>query len=433
MNWKNAIVLSIVACLLNISLTKGQTTTDLTLAKKYFYELDSLAQVDNGILWGTNLYGATMFVLPQNRLIIANQPAKGLKFKDSLYVGILPEAINIANTSVEWNGKSWTMVNWDAISSNDKYSRQKLLIHESWHRIQKDIGILPVMTKNTHLDELQGSILLKLEFLALNHAISDKSDKSKHHLSNALNIRNYRQQMFPDNNENVFELHEGLPEYTGFKLCGIDKTILPKVIAKQLELAIQKDGLANSFPYITGPAYGLLFDKLKNNWLSEVINGFDLLTIGHKIIGTSISTDTATLKKRVSAIISEYKANSLINNETAKFELEKQLANKYENKFLANSVLIIKNNNIQMGFNPQEKIIPITNGVVYKTMRLTGEWGIAEVKSGIFRANDWTYFLLPAPRSRYSGKIIEPDYNLTLNDGWKVVEIKKGKYTLVKN
>lgn len=106
MNWKNAIALSIVECLLNISLTKGQTTTDLTLAKKYFYELDSLAQVDNGILWGTNLYGATMFVLPQNRLIIANQPAKGLKFKDSLYVGILPEAINIANTSVEWNGKS---------------------------------------------------------------------------------------------------------------------------------------------------------------------------------------------------------------------------------------------------------------------------------------------------------------------------------------
>lgn len=434
MNLKAKVLLSMMTVVLNIGLLKGLETSDLNLAKSYFNELDSLCSLDNGNLWGVNLYGATMFVFPESRLIIANEPDKNGKLvhEDGLFIGELPESINIANTSMEWNGKKWTMVNWGAISENDKYSRGKLLVHESWHRNQEDIGIKPVMTKNIYLDELQGSILLKLEFMALSHAINSNSDDKISHLKNALIIRAYRQSLFPKNNENMFELHEGMAEYTGLILCGIDTALLPTVVSKQLELAMDKEGLANSFPYLTGPAYGTLFDELKNGWINDIKKGESLPEIGSQIINKKLPTDTTVLKENVSEIITQYGADSLIKNETKKFEHQKQLINEYKHKIFDGDMLIINNNNLQMSFNPQEKLIPIENGVVYKTMRLTGEWGVAEIKNGIYRSNDWQIFILPAPITKTTGTINETDYDLKLNNGWEVVEIKKGKYTLSK-
>ena len=435
MDLKVKILLSIITLTLNIVSVNGQEKNDLNLAKSYFIELDSLCNIDNGKLWGINLYGATMFIFPESRVIIANEQENGssLIFKDGLFLGKLPDNINIANTSIEWNGKNWTMLSWNAISNQDNYSRDKLLIHESWHRNQKEIGIISVMTKNTYLDELNGSILLKLEFITLDSALTCKNKEEKiNHLANAIEIRSYRQSLFPDNNENVFELHEGMAEYTGIKLCGIKNELLPKVVAKQLEFGLKKDGLANSFPYLTGPAYGVLFDELKADWLADVKKGESLPEISKQIINHSIPKDPTQLKERVSKLIKQYRAESMIENEIRKFENQKQLIAEYNQKFLNGHILIIKNDNLQLGFNPQERLIPLQNGVVYKTMMLTGEWGIAEIKNGIFRSNDWQYFILSAPSSGKTGKINEHDYNLMLNDGWEVVEIKEGKYTLNK-
>lgn len=420
--------------MLNIGFLKGQETIDLNLAKSYFHELDTLCKLDNGNLWGISLYGATMFVFPENRRIVANENDNegNLVYNDGLYLGTLPDNVNIANTSIEWNGKQWTMVGWEFISPNDKYVRGKLLVHESWHRNQTKIGIKPVMTENPYLDELQGSILLKLEFIALSRALNSEGENKVDHLTNALIIRAYRQSMFPENNENLFELHEGMAEYTGFRLCGMDPKMLPKVLARQLETAINKEGLANSFPYFTGPAYGVLFDGLKENWRYDVKKGRSLPEIGGDIVKGNIPTDTITLQKSIQKLISLYGADSLIIRETEKFENQKQRIDRYKQKFFKDDILIIRNNNINMRFNPQETLVPVENGIVYETMRLTGEWGIAEVKNGIFRSNDWQFFIISAPQTKKTGTIHEVDYDLMLNDGWEVVEIKNGKYTLNK-
>lgn len=433
MNLKIALII-IIAIILSAGLLKGQTVTDIYTAKKYFKELDSLCRIDNGNLWGVNLYGPTMFVFPNTRGVIANEADKNgaLVAKDGLFIGKLPDNMNIANTSTEWNGKNWTMLNWEAVSETDKYSRGKLLVHESWHRNQQDIGIKPVMTENTYLDELHGSVLLKLEFMALCYALNSNTEEKFSHLTNALTIRAYRQSIFPGNNENMFERHEGLAEYTGFKLCGIDKNRLPEVVARQLELSLDKEGLANSFPYLTGPAYGVLFDELAKDWISQVKSGNSFPDAGLQIINKNIPTDTTVLKNLISEIITKYGADSLIKNETKKFEFQKQLIKEYEQKFFGGDILIIKNNNLQLSFNPQEKLIPIKDGVVYMTMRLTGEWGVVEIRNGVYRSNDWQLFILPAPVNKTMETIYETDYDLKLNNGWEVVKVKDGKYTLMK-
>jgi len=125
-----------------------------------------------------------------------------------------------------------------------------------------------------------------------------------------------------------------------------------------------------------------------------------------------------------------YDYENLVKSETAKFDAQKELIESYTGKFLLGSKLIIRNNNLNFSFNPQEKLTSIENGVVYLTMRLVGDWGILEVTNGIYRSNDWQIFIVSAPGLITPGLIKEDDYELTLNDGWGVVEIGEGKYTL---
>jgi len=415
----------------------AQENLEYKLAASYFFELDSLCSVDNGKLWGVQLYGPTMFVISENRLIIANQNDKDKKLSknDGVYLGSLPESINISNTSFTWNGVDWTMVMWNALPQDDKYSRDKLLIHESWHRVQNEIGIKSVTSLNTHLDELQGAILIKLELIALRHSLlaEDRLGKKKN-LENALIVRKYRQLLFPANNENEFERHEGMAEYTGFKLCGINPTLVQNVIAKQLEFAMDKDGFTNSFAYLTGPAYGFLFDELDPDWIKKILQGNDIPTIGSGLFSNeNITSDTTKLKSAITEIIAAYKVESLITTETEKFEQQKKLISKYEQKIFEGDQLIIPNKDVNFSFNPQEKLIPIDyRGVIYKTMRLSGDWGILEVQDGIFRSNDWQVFVVSAPKIMNTAIIKETDYNLTLNKGWTIVKIKDGKFTLKK-
>ncbi|MCD4773315.1 MAG: hypothetical protein K8R41_08040 [Bacteroidales bacterium] len=415
---------------------KAQGDIDYALAKSYFTEMDSLCSVDNGKLWGINLYGPTMLVIPESRIIIANQPDNEGKLseQEGVFIGKLPGNINIANYSIDWSGIKWAIVNWNDPSLNDPYSRNKLLIHESWHsRVEGRVGISPVMTSNIHLDERQGSILFKLELRVLSKAlVSENISDKKAALKDALIIRKYRQKLFPGNNENEFERHEGMPEYTGYKLCGLNENIIPKVIAKQLDLAENKDGFANSFAYLTGPAYGFLFDDLNIEWLKQIIDGKSITEIIENVVMVEIPSDTLQLKALVEKIGSNYNYETLIKNETEKFKKQKKLTNLYKDKLIKGNQLIIRNNNLKFTFNPQEKLIPIDNGVVYKTMRLVGEWGILEVNDGIYRSNDWQLFIVPAPKSLNLEIINEDDYVLTLNKGWKIVEIKEGKYTLIK-
>jgi len=414
----------------------AQEDINYSLARLYFSQMDSLCSIDNGKTWGVNLYGPTMLVITESRTILANQPdTEGrLTEHEGVFTGTLPSDIAIANYAAEWSGKRWAVVNWGALSQNDSYLRNKLLIHENWHsRVEAEIGISPVMTSNMHLDGMQGSILIKLEMRALRKALlSGEKVNKKNALKDALIIRKYRQGLFPGNNENDFERHEGMPEYTGYKLCGLHTSIIAKAVAKQLECAQSKDGFANSFAYLTGPAYGFIFDDLHIDWRKQIIAGNNVTEIAESIISGEVPSDTVQLKMLVENAGSKYGYKALIQNETEKFEKQKKLRDMYVNKFLKGNQLVIQNSNLRFSFNPQEKLIPIDNGVIYKTMHIIGEWGILDVQDGIYRSNNWMVFIVPAPKPVNSKKMDENGYVLTLKEGWKVVQIQKGKYTIRK-
>ncbi|OIP04983.1 MAG: hypothetical protein AUJ97_01930 [Bacteroidetes bacterium CG2_30_32_10] len=418
-----------------ITNVNAQQNADYALAKSYFKEIDSLCNIDDGKLWGVHLNGPIMLVFSDTRTIIANQADndKKLKEKDGVFTRKLPDNINIANTSLVWNGQQWTMVMWDALSTTDKYMRDYLFIHESWHRVQDKIGIVPLISTNTHLDELQGTVLIKLELRALHKALVSKNSEEKvEAIKDALFFRAYRQSLFPTNNENSFERHEGMAEYTGNKLCGLSDKYLPIVMAKRLQLGESNDGFANSFAYLTGPAYGFLLDSLYPTWIKQIIAGENLPFIIKNSLKLEIPTDTIKMKLIIDTIGNKYNAKELLMEETLKFEQQAALLNYYKDNLIENEQLIIQNNNLNFTYNPQEKQIHIDKGVVYKTMRLTGEWGILEVKNGILRTDDWKFFIVAAPKKFAINPITEEDYTLNLNQGWSVVKVKDKKYMIKK-
>ena len=429
---KNQIILSWVV-LLFIGCGARDASVEIKTATKLFENVDSLCMIDNGKLWGVNLYGPILIVNPGNRSVIANVSDKEgiLKMEHGVFIGQLPNEINIANTAVIWGGVKWAMVSWDALHQNQKYINSKLLIHESWHRVQEEIGIDAVMSKNLHLDEEFGVILMKLELIALKNALSFNAG-FKEDLKNALIIRKYRQKSFPANNENDFERHEGMAEYTGFKLCGIDSTQLFNTLVKYVDSAIEKEGFSNSFAYFTGPAYGFMLDKIYPGWLELLKQGKSLTEIASQKIEVDFAEmDSMNFVSNFNSIVNYYNADSIVNSVKENAKKNRKLAEYYEKKIFGENQLIIPNQNIKFSFNPQEKLISIRNGVVYKTLNISAHWGTIEVSDGIYRANDWSVFVVSAPNE---SRILEWDgYKLNLKENYSVVKISEGKFGISKN
>lgn len=432
---KLVIVVAALLCFAGCSIK--QTQFEPNAVSEIFIDVDSLCSLDDGKLWGVNLYGPILLVSPNNRRVIANMPDNEglLQKKDGLYIGQLPDAINIANTDFTWGGVKWAMISWDALQNKVPYINSKLIIHESWHRIQEKLGIEPVMSSNAHLDEELGVILIRLELVALKNALKS-TDSSSLHLKNALFIRKYRQMVFKENNEDEFERHEGMPEYTGFKLCGIDTSMVYGGLVKHINSALANDGYSNSFAYYTGPAYGFIFDRLYPNWLEQIKEGKSLTNIALQHNDVNVQEgDTVNQHSKLLSIISCYSADSLVNSVKENAKRFKELAEYYEQKLFGSNQLIIPNQNIKFSFNPQEKLISVRNGVVYKTFRLSADWGTLEVADGIYRANDWSGFVTSAPNQMFSkgDKPIEWDeYKLALNKGYSIVKIEEGTCGIAK-
>jgi hypothetical protein len=415
---------------------RSESVLNVSLASQYFGELKKITDADNGNLWGVPLYGPTIFVDAANRDVVANQPDKGNRLTKvgDVWVGNIGQELNIANTATEWSGVKWTMVRWDAISQTDKYDRNKLLIHEGWHRVENEIGVQSDVSNNTHLESGEGRVLLILEFRALKKALETASKESQREaIGDALIFRYGRQTKYLDNNEDIFECHEGMAEYTGLKLCGLPDSLLSKVAAMKLGMAENQEGLANSFPYTSGPAIGLLLDQFMPDWRGQIKTGAKLLQLLASIINFKFPVDSTQLAAAVEKAGFRYGADQLRADEYERVALQNWAIKKFKEKIQIQGKLIIPNNNINFSYNPQEKLLPLDSiGVIYKTMRLSGDFGVLEVEDGIARTNDWQMFIVPAPDKIEGDSIAWDGNSIRLNAGWRVAMKSKGIYTIEK-
>ena len=419
------ILLSLASVLVFITCAAAQSPTiDTKLAAQYFRQLKETSDRDGGKMWGAPLYGPIIFVDPRTGNVVANQAdlEQKLVAQDGVFVGKLPTEINAANTAIRWAGVHWTMVMWPV--SEFRQARERLLLHECFHRLQEKLGLPARDAVNAHLDTLNGRIWIQMEWRALERALRQTGPAQKAAIADALLFRSYRRSLFPDSakNENALELNEGLSEYTGVKLSSAD---LPETAVRAnliLRQARNNPTFARSFAYVSGPAYGALLDLSGRPWRVGLKPSADLGVVLQQRYGVTIRASEAAAR----AAVSRYEGEEIVAIETQQDQRRKQQIAEARKKFLDAPVLVLSlSSDVRYSYDPNNVIGIDASNTVYPTMRLVDAWGVLTVSNGAWLERDETGQLIrariPAPTDLSARPLKGDGWSLELANGWEVV------------
>ncbi|MDH6353959.1 hypothetical protein M2132_000279 [Dysgonomonas sp. PH5-45] len=270
------------------------------------------------------------------------------------------------------------------------------------------------------MDEVEGRALLQIEMENLQRALDGDSQS----LYDALYIRAYRQSLYPNNNEDLYELNEGLAEYTGVKLSTAN---IREYIKSRLNYDVSR-GYANAFGYFTGSAYAVLLDKLYPEWKCDKDLAYGMIYLIKK---TSPQYTFIIEDVYLEKLLDKYNYDKILFNERDELKSFGDIARFQELLKPETTKLLITNSRINFTYNPHDRVITVEDAVLLRNMTLTGEWGQINVKKGIVRLNNWSAFYLLPPKRIVENIVEGDDYKIQINQGWKVAE-KDGIYTIEK-
>jgi hypothetical protein len=418
------IFLVVVSLLTFVAGASAQSASiDTKLAARYFQQLKQTSERDGGKTWGVALYGPLLFVDPRSGNVVANQADLEHKLvpQEGVFVGTLPREINPANTAFDWAGVHWTMVLWPV--SEFRQPRERLLLHECFHRLQEKLGLPARDAVNSHLDTLNGRIWIQMEWRALERALRVTGPARRAAIADALLFRSYRRSLFPDsaNNENALELNEGLAEYTGVRLSSAD---VPETAVRAnliLRQARNNPTFARSFAYISGPAYGALLDLSGRSWRVSLKPNADFGVLLQQRYGISVRASETAAR----AAASRYEGEEIIISETQQDQKRKQQIADARKKFLDSPVLILSlSDDVRYSYDPNNVIGIDASNTVYPTMRMVDAWGVLTVTNGAWLERDATGQLVrarvPAPTNLSARPLQGEGWSLELANGWDV-------------
>ncbi len=397
----------------------AESVIDLNQARQYFEEARTICEADSGHLWGMSLCVPMMFIDQQTGSFVANENNNDetLESSGGLFIGKLPTEIGAANTAIEWGGRRWATVMWPLPAN--KHSRADLMLHESFHGIEPDLGLGSAVTANAHLDTHDGRLWLQLEWLALREALKKSGEGRKVAIQDALLFRQYRRQLFPSatKEECQMEMHEGLAQYTGHVLCGATSDQVARQLGVQLDAVRTEESLVSSFAYWSGSAYGLLLDTYGADWRKGLTSASDFGRLLQKASGISALPVTS---EEVEQRLKTYDGASVRAFEDERETSRKQQLDKYRGLFVDGPILLIPLQQMQFTYNPSNLCPLDTLGTVYPTMRLTDLWGTLDVQNGALLARNMMKVILAAPPDTSVRPVAGDGWVLQLKPGWTI-------------
>src|SRR5262245_33756221 len=387
---------------------------DQEKAVTYFKEASALCELEGGKLWGTSLCGPMVFADPVTGTIATSQPAP---------TAPRPPYLGFANAALEWGGTRWSTFVWPMIAPMDKQTRATIMIHELFHRIQPDLGLMIAAGSNDHLETVGGRYWIQLEWRALTKALRSSGDDRASALRDALAFRATRRQLFPGSaeRERADELREGLAQFTGITVATGDTTAA--AIDEMTKAAANPTYLA-TFGYASGAAYGVLLNGFSPGWtrrLKPTDDLGDLVTAAAGITASANSDTAARTYGGVELRVAEEKRDAEQKARIA--ELKK--------RFVDGPVLILPGVRSSSSTTIGRTSIPGA-GIVYPMFRTSAEWGTLEAAS-VLIPEDRSKVIVPAPAST-EGPIVKGDgWTLTLAPGWIIRPgTRSGDFQLVR-
>jgi hypothetical protein len=383
-------------------------------AKNAFDEARAVCERDAGALWKRSLCGPLLVVDPASRSVWANQAdAEGvLKAEEGVFVGALPDGVPVANTAVEWSGTRWSMVTLPL--PKDPVARRVLLTHESWHRIQEELGLPARDAICNHLATERGRLLLRLEMRALARALRADGEARWAAARDALLFRRQRHEEFDTAAaaERELDRHEALAEYTGVRLgAGSDAHAYAAASLDRFDGAAS---YVRSYAYATGPAYGLLLDERRPRWKNELTTQTpaDLLAAELEL-PANVSAET------VAQAAARYDGEAVRAEEADRAERERQRIAELTAAFTSGARVVLPLRRMQIEFNPS-RITPLEGiGNVYEVITVRDEWGELRASEGALVSVDFKQVVVRGPAS---DGLSGPGWTLTLRAPFKLVE-----------
>jgi hypothetical protein len=402
----------------------AQTSPD-SIAVLALRDYQAACAADGGHLWGRSLGGPLIVVDPRTRAAVANAQPPGGTFEltDGMWLGNVPDGIPTANFSLTWVGRRWAMVLLPL--PQDRYERLALLVHESFHRIQDDLGLAGPDPLNPHLDERDGRYWLRLELRALAAALRGAGAVRDRAARDAMLFRRERQTRYPgaDSLEAALELQEGLAEYTGARIA-LDFLRLPAARAAEQTLAFEgRPTYVRALGYGTGPALGLLLDNYLADWRRRIRReGF-----AAQLAGRLHFAPPRDLAQAAAAAAVRYQADSLATLEDARAAERARRITDLRASLIDGPVLLLRQTSLSRAFNPNTLMAFGPEGTVYPTGSFSAEWGKLEVESGgALVASDFTLLRIPAPTDTIGPVIGGKGWTLELSKGWSLRPGKRG-------
>ncbi|HYO45881.1 MAG TPA: hypothetical protein VEY33_04250, partial [Gemmatimonadota bacterium] len=382
----------------------------------------SASEADDAQLWGVELYGPVFLVDPGSRFLVADRadPEGVLEERDGVWVGTLPESINPANTAIEWAGLRWTMVMWP--TPTIPHARNRLLLHEMFHRVQQDVGLPANNPLNAHLDAMDGRIWLRLEMRALAEALAHDEDARLAAIGDALAFRARRRALYPNAaaEEDALERNEGMAEYTGLVLSGLPTEALADRAAVGLEQREASEGFSRTFAYATGPGYGVLLDESGKSWREALVDGASLA----ELLDEAYMVEA--VRAPAEARVAWYNGERVITIEADRGEERLTREAALRARFVDGPVLrVTPGSEFAFSFDPNEAVNLEGLGTVYGSTRVVDGWGVLEVESGgaLFLRNTgglFTGVVVPVPPGAAGPPTGGDGWTLDLATGWEL-------------
>ncbi|MFI5188275.1 MAG: hypothetical protein ACHQF0_16210 [Chitinophagales bacterium] len=400
-------------------------TVLINLANTYFKQIRSISDKDHGKFWGLPIYGPIMIVDPDKRIIYANEQDNLnslVRIKD-IYIGILPDTEAVANTSISWRGKRWTMLIWGSLSKND-LKRNRLVFHELFHSIQDELGLPLKGGFSDHLDQKEGRIYFRLELEALKSALANHGHKRKKDLQNAFNFRMFRYQLFPNAKEmeSALEWSEGLAEFSGVSLSKINEGTKNLYLGNLIDSAtIFYPSFMRSFAYITGPVYGQLLSEKNPGWQRRITSQDDFSKL---ILKKYRLKQVHDLSGAVALEFNNYNGTVIKQEEEKKEQVRIEQVDKIRKKYTDAPVLIIPFSNKATGSFGPNNIIKISGSeTFYESLELIDSFGRLTINKGGLKDYSKKQVRVSLPDLAVPNQpIIKTDeWELQLNKGWKLV------------
>jgi hypothetical protein len=392
---------------------------DQQRAAEFFKEAQALCERDGGRLWGVSICAPLVIGDARTQTFATSQPPPDAP---------RPRLIGLLNGPIQWGDTRWAAMIWDTLAPKMPRAGGAMLVHESFHIVQRRLGLAVETVSAEHLDSLDGRYWMRLEWRALARALRESGQPRALAIREALAFRQARHARFPDNveSERALDINEGLASYTQAVLPVQSEADAIASALDELTAAEGGESFVRTFAYASGPAYGLLLDAASPGWTRKVRASDDPAALLMRALGVQPAADAAAAAAR-------YGGAELRAAEEQREQQRQARIAELRRQFVDGPVLVMPGGGGGLSNSMGAVVIPDAGTVYFGAYRMSGEWGTLEADKGVLVTSDGRLRRLPAPVRRDETTISGDGWTLKVARGWVVREgARRGDYEVVR-